>query len=370
MNTLGNQPPKDAVRRFKERLEADPEILKNAIPAKIACEIIDRWLNDQAAIPPNDLVAVIYGRDDKKHSAENLYPHRVKANKLLKKFCTVWNTEFEFHAQISEKPYGLIFGEPSSPADEETPTGPFEIFWKAHLSAKAPPILVFTSPLFFRDDQYHYVRDIHINDVQDQPKLDGFLGPGAHKSLKPTRHYYSAGEVNAALQFLTEFCDRGVRPDWSVIWSDGQLPELGERNLIAIGSGRTSWFLQDQQEQLMFVVEQTQVTDRSVNPPASFEDKVGPNRTARFAVLTRLPTEHPGLTTTLIGANHGRAAEGVAEYVLREEDLNILLQKLTVDGVLAETFQVLFQVEIRSQDEAVILDVRPIKIWSPSLAVK
>jgi hypothetical protein len=68
----------------------------------------------------------------------------------------------------------------------------------------------------------------------------------------------------------------------------------------------------------------------------------------KYAVVTRRQNPRTGRAITLIGRNHGRAAQGIVEFLLREhEGLSKLVNTLIApSGLLPVHFQILFDVTV------------------------
>ena len=68
------------------------------------------------------------------------------------------------------------------------------------MNSSAPTSLVYTEPLFFRDDRGHYFRDWRINDVAAKPQeFQKTLTKAGYGPLEPSFHYLSTGELHCIL---------------------------------------------------------------------------------------------------------------------------------------------------------------------------
>ena len=88
---------------------------------------------------------------------------------------------------------------------------PLVRFWKSYAAAQAANVIVYTEPLFFRDNADHYFRDWHVNDLTSGPEeLRKRLPLEAVGPLHPSFHYLSTGEVHCLLSLTHMFHEMGI----------------------------------------------------------------------------------------------------------------------------------------------------------------
>jgi len=286
---------------------------------------------------------------------------------LLAYFATEGSRE-ALRLSIPKGQYRAVFTEASSQqqsGERERSPGSLRKFWAPYLSAQAPSVIVYTEPLFFRDDAGLYLRDIYTNDPLTSPEdLKKRLPVADPGLLKPSFHYLSAGEVHCMLSLSWMFHEMGIpvetRNSRTASWN-----ELGGANLILLGSPRTSSFLDALQGDNCFVVGSDRIENRR---PAAKEkpDYAGQRyldgklpRMTEYAVVTRRPGLKPGRSITTVAANHGRAIGGAGHVLTLEDRVQELLERMGLarQDHLAEHFQLLMRVEtINIDDEVVHVD--------------
>ncbi|MBI5084121.1 MAG: hypothetical protein HZB13_05930 [Acidobacteria bacterium] len=353
------------LRVFMCGLEEELRSMRRDAELKLIQQLSERYLKGKAECQPQELVEAIYGDGGAKQrrDATNIYPLRHKVNRTLREFSESAANDSGIHVSVSKSPYRLEVTGRRQEAESAEGREAFQKFWSPYLQNGAETTIVFTSPLFFRDAQYRYVRDIHVNNEQQKDKLGAVLGADNIAEWAPSRHYYSAGEVESVLKILSCLHEEGAHVRCRAIDSEDQLPERHDNHLIAIGSGRTNWYLDDQQAGLHFIVNQTHVeVEGSTITYSDGSDVHG--RLIKHAVLTRRPSYHDGIAVTLIAANHGRAAEGVAEYLTTGRDLVDLVERLAGTGELPDKFQALFRVTLPARrTRELVTNVEVIAVW-------
>jgi hypothetical protein len=234
-------------------------------------------------------------------------------------------------------------------------------FWEPYFSGKAANVIVYTEPLFFRDDRGHYVRDWYVNDPAGAKHVRNWLAGADAGPLAPSYHYLSAGEVHCMLSLSRMFHEVGVpvetRNSRISSWN-----ELCHSNLILLGSPRTNTFLQSLQGENVFVV----TADRIENHRSQGKDPKcykGTRymdgmlaRMTEYAAVTRRPGPTPGCAVTMIAANHGRAIEGAGHFLTLEDRVQRLLELMVIgkNQRLPEHFQLLMKVDTIDIDDEVV----------------
>src|SRR5882724_1028658 len=235
-------------------------------------------------------------------------------------------------------------------------------FWEPYLTGVGPNVLLYTELLCFRDNQGNYFRSIHVNDPRVDPATVSPHLPGAAPGeIQPSFHFVSGGEMQGALSLAQTFQNLNVSLEVKntrfVSW-----PGMRRSNLIVLGSSRTNAVLNSLQGEEEFTIGSDSIRCRqphqgeqeSYRGSRSMCGKL--DRVVEFAIVTRRPGPLGDSAITLIAANHGRAMEGAAQYVTREDKLSGLLRILGAaeDAALPTHFQVLLKVDMIDFDEEVI----------------
>lgn len=265
--------------------------------------------------------------------------------------------------EIPKGQYRAIFTQVEQPPAAVRASGALGRFWRPYFTgAAAGNIIVYTDPLFFKDDHGLYIRDLQVNDLSrgarpllERAGLEG-LGP-----LRPSYHYLSAGEVHCMLSISRIFHERGIpletRNSRISAWN-----ELGHANLVLLGSPRTNTFIDTLQGEGDFLVTGEAVENRRpqsgeqpVYQARRYMDGKLPRRTD-YAVVTRRPGTTPGTAITMIAANHGRAIEGAGRILTIENEVAALLGQIGLgeNKPLPCAFQVLLRVEMIDCDDEVV----------------
>jgi hypothetical protein len=233
--------------------------------------------------------------------------------------------------------------------------------WKPYLTGQAGNIIVYTEPLFFRDDEGRYFRDWYVNDLVNGPaQLRTRLPLDEAAPLHPSYHYLSTGEVHCMLSLSRMFHERGAPLDTRnsriSSWN-----ELRDANLILLGSPRTNTFLSTLQGEECFVVHADRIENRAPaeNEQACYHGRRYLDgklmRMSEYALITRRPGVSPDCAVTMIAANHGRAIEGAGHFLTIEERVQsvIELMGLQPSHEMPPHFQLLMQVETIDVDDEV-----------------
>jgi hypothetical protein len=244
---------------------------------------------------------------------------------------------------------------------------PSELFWDAHCVGRPEHDLlriVYTEPLFFFDNQRRiYVRVLDLNSEASRVpddltvKAERLLGSN---DLVPSFHYQPSGEIGARNLLLAWLRNYQVilREHITVDSKASRLclteTELWKGHLIALGNRRTNEFIRELQdlakgtETPPFIVIEDHMARAGTE---EFRDE--PERA--YAAVSRLPNKFGGVAT-LIAANHGRAAEKVAEFLTDDESLAEFYATcgISTDKVLPDRFQILFEVGIQDIENPVV----------------
>jgi hypothetical protein len=309
---------------------------------------------------PEHLMPLVYG-EQKGKSKANLAVLRNHTNNLLDDFFRTSGSGFEYGVRITDRVYKLhASANPHQQVEIQNQPNAFKRFWQPYFSNAPQPFAAISSPLFFRDDQYRYIRDITINDEENKGRLDEFLGEDKSKFWQSSKHYFSAGEVMALLKLLCKFRENNVDLGYHVIGHAEESEDWEERDIISIGSARTSWHLAARQAGHICTLEESSIK----LPNQELSDVEDHGHLIKYALLTRCPNRFKGFVVTMIGANHGRAAQGVAEFLTHDRELEALMEKISGDKPLPSIFQALFKVVVLSkQGELKILNTEVMETW-------
>lgn len=235
-------------------------------------------------------------------------------------------------------------------------------FWRPYLTSGASNVLIYAEVLFFRDEEFNYVRNIYINDAATAKQdIQARLPELDFDRFTQSYHFAPAGEMHCVL-FLTKlFQDLGARLEVRTArhsaWN-----ELRRSNLIFIGSSRTNEFIDSLQGEQPFVLTPDSIRNRyprSGEPPEYVSRRYTEGKLPRateYALVTRQAGLSPDTCITVVSANHGRANEAAGFYVTREDALQRMLQSMQLEGgdLLPARFQVLLQVEMMDTNDDVV----------------
>ena len=283
-------------------------------------------------------------------------------NRLAAYFATEGRHE-PWRLWIPKGQYRVVFGEAQA-----TESAPAEMaltrFWAPYFSRRSANIIVYTEPLFFRDNRGHFFRDWYINDPGAAGQVQEMLGRCGLGPFEPAYHYLSAGEVHCLLSLSRMFHEMGVpvetRSSRITSWN-----ELRHASLILLGSPRTNPFLSTLQGDEPFFVAPDRIENRDPLPgePLSYAGsrRYDGNlaRRTEFAVVTRRPAMAPGCVVTWIAANHGKAIEGAGHFLTLEDQVGSLLASMGLgpEAEMPDRFQLLMQVEMMDLNDEVVQTV-------------
>jgi hypothetical protein len=233
---------------------------------------------------------------------------------------------------------------------------PIERFWDAHFNNGAPNLIISTEPLFFWDQGRRcFVRYLDINDESaslDAGHIRDLLPPNhPARELTPCFHYQPSGDANACQKIRAWFQQQdGISVKFSRDCTDREV--LGH-NLIVLGNNRTNKYLRTLQKGLGFSLGDDRIIvqgGKKKRRREYFDLKETPDDKAGryvYAVVTRRPSLVNQRCATIIGGNHGRAVEKVAEYLTTEQTLDGLYRwlGLSPEAELPSQFQLLFRIQ-------------------------
>ena len=221
--------------------------------------------------------------------------------------------------------------------------------------------MLFTELLCFRDSEGNFFRNLHSNDLSEAKQEMGRRLPDSLKGAVPTFHFVSGGEVQAVVLLTQGFHEMQaslqVKNSRSASWADIQ-----NSNLVVVGCSRANSFVRNLQsgEKLLVrdhYIEDCEATDGVASRYECSRFLCGSfERVSDYALVTRRPGPADGTCVTLIGANHGRAFQGAAEFLLRDDKVRELLETLAPGGQspVPRHFQVLLRVEMVDFNEEVV----------------
>lgn len=275
---------------------------------------------------------------------------------------------------IPKGQYRVVFGEAEEAGASEVSPGALARFWAPYFSGRSANIIVYTEPLFFRDNRGHFFRDWYVNDPAAVERVAKKIAPCGLGPFEPAYHYLSSGEVHCLLSLSRLFHETGVpvetRSCRVTSWN-----ELRHANLILLGSPRTNPFLSSLQGEEPLIAEPDCIKNRDPLPGEQgtytgsrrLDGKLA--RRTEYAVVTRRPGLSPGCAITWIAANHGRAIEGAGHLLTLEDQVERLLAGMGVwaDAQVPERFQLLMQVEmIDLSDEVVQTSCVSARVLAPT----
>jgi hypothetical protein len=264
--------------------------------------------------------------------------------------------------------YRAVFTEhapapPSDPPAERHPA--LRRFWAPYLAPGGNNVITYTEPLFFKDPQGVYLRNIYVNDrTIAEEELYASLPVPPGTPLEACYHYLSSGEMQASVSLVRAFGDLGAPLDLRNA-RRSSLTELRHANLILLGSVRTNHLIDSLMGGPGFVMTRDALENRDARPGEEsvyrgtrYMDGKLP-RFTDYAVVTRRRGLASGSTLTIISSHHGRAVQGVGTVLTLEDRVASLLASMGMEGegALPEHFQLLLQVEMMDLD-AEVVDVR------------
>jgi hypothetical protein len=319
---------------------------------------------DPAALPPKeyDIAVNAMGRPDSFDPRTDPIV-RVSLGSVRERLQSYFGTEGRQEKIWMEIPLGqyrLVFSEaPRESRPAKRSANALARFWRPYFSGNAANIIVYTEPLFFRDDQGRYFRDWNINSLpggQDEIP-NRFTGVTADE-VRPVFHYLSAGEMHCLLSMTRMFHELNIpvetRNSRNATWH-----ELSQSNLILLGSPRTNQFLESLQGDYPLLTGTDCIYYRSakkkrVYKGTRYQDGRLPRMT-EYAVVTRRPGLVAGRAVTIIAANHGRAIEGAGHLLTLNDKVQELIGQMHVkpNNELPAGFQMLMQVDTLNVDDEV-----------------
>jgi hypothetical protein len=249
-----------------------------------------------------------------------------------------------YRVQVSkEPPFTLLFEENLPKPEDYT-----ALFWAPYLGGAKNLMLISEPQFFWRSDQRVYTRDIFHDEVLDSRRPDGGT------ELDPSFHYISAGETIAAITLLRRFEALQATLDFGIASTQPyELPR--DCNLIVIGSSRTNQLLRRLQDNDIFTLTESGVrvrgeqTDRYLDEVTTRHGTKHPSQVAlTYAILTRKPGSHPDSVITMIAANHGRAVQGVVDFITNRSNLQTFFEGKDIRSIGSTTtqFQIVFRVTV------------------------
>lgn len=311
----------------------------------------------------------ILGREDS-FDPKNDPIVRVNIAAIREKLSRFFETEGrneELRLVIPKGQYRALFFEAGTFSDfsrsEEVRSPALERFWSPYLMGDVNNLMLFSELLFLRNNEGTFLRNTYANDpntVHQELKerfpaieLDNFV---------PSYHFISSGEMQCMYHLNSMFSHLGVgiRPTNTrfVNWSD-----LGDSNLILVGSARTNHFLDSMQGKAEFILQVDSIENRNPLPGETptykgFRNRDGKlERVTEYVIITRRACLKPGCVATLIASNHSRAIEAAGRFITNESNVRMLLNNLSddeEDGIRKECFQILLRVEMIDYYEEVI----------------
>ena len=277
----------------------------------------------------------------------------------------------EYRIEIPEgtTPYGIDL------VKNRLRLGNVERFWDAHCINRSDEdsiLILYTEPLFFWNEKGRYfIRFLDINEELNQPdQLQPKVRIAASKApvsseLLPSFNYQPGGEIGArnriaeCLRQLKSIQRRSIlvepKPSREFVNDD----KVWSMNVVVLGNQRTSLIFKTLQEGCQILIGPQSITSSLKGSQPEYFD--GPyvgalqgddKKRHAYAVVTRRRNRDPSGVVTLIGANHGRAAEKVAEFITDDARLGYFYREhgIAPDCALPEVFQILFRVDILDFD--------------------
>jgi hypothetical protein len=233
-------------------------------------------------------------------------------------------------------------------------------FWEVHLGSTRKNWLITTEPLFFYNPREHFfVRYLTLNAPADRVEQPDSPVAG----LVECHTYVPSGEAGAE-KVLTDWF-KGQQKELTVAVSRNCIDQPWQDDLILLGNSRTNRFISSLQEKHNFqlVQQDYQITN---SDPKGDEAKIHTDLEGvtgvgvTHALVTRCRGLFDYANATIIAANHGRAAQRVAEFLTTEASVTKMFESFSLDlqKRLPDFFQILFEVPTLNFDLAG--DAKPI----------
>lgn len=270
--------------------------------------------------------------------------------------------------QIPKGKYQAVFGERTDtpgpapdPARAERPA--LRRLWRPYGGPGAFNVLMYTEPLFFRDDETGtYTRNLYLNDRAARPaEVRQKIPHREGAKLEPCYHYLSSGEIQLSFSLIRMFHELGLALDMRNARLSS-LNDLRYANLILLGCTRTNHFMDTMQANEGFVL--TAKTIENTDPRPGEEKTYRGRRYldgklprfTEYALVTRRPGLAPGSAVTVIASNHGRALQGAGHLLTLENQVQALLEAMGLGPTdpIPDSFQALFEVEMIDLDDEVV----------------
>lgn len=210
-----------------------------------------------------------------------------------------------------------------------------ERIWLPHTSLGEPTITLHER-LFFRLNDV-YVRSTNVNDETELPRLAQEL-PGIDsvvKELKPSRHYVSSGELYGAIvlqNFMFDQFDSKAR----ISMHSGLPGMMRKENQIVLAASRVDDAELGRQQPEVFAAAETGIV------PDYTDTDDHPSRTIHVLLTRR---SHEGGIKTILQGAHGRAVQGLCEYLGAADSCESIIGQLGIkEKKLPANLQFVFQV--------------------------
>ncbi len=251
----------------------------------------------------------------------------------------------------------LIVKEPARNARAAALPAELKTFWQPYLSAEKPTLIVYSTPLFVRFDEFISYRDPALNQVEDIEKdqRSDKVGSALTSTAKrPAYKYTGVGEAEGIFlvtQLLSaQQVPLSIKRASNMSWED-----LKGRQMILLGSPKNSLPFQSLPYQPKFEL----LADRIVNrQPAAGETHDYPNvhkelygeATETYALISSYQGLDSNTRLLMLSCSTNEGVAGAAEYITRADKLQELFQhmKLRADEPLPTAFQ--FIVKVRLND--------------------
>ncbi len=231
-------------------------------------------------------------------------------------------------------------------------------FWAPHVAAKGPITIIYTEPLFTRNEDFtEFRRQVDIN--SDATPIIGQMFCYSHVPL---------GEVVATIKLAKKFWEWDI--DTTEYGARTNVPydsymKAPEGSFIVLGAPRANGFVSTLQRDAKLDIV---VSDKEIilkRPLSSKKDSPSPKQppfresqtadtVVGYVVVTRL--QKRGRWVTMFHGNHGQAISRLVEILLDEDETRKLYRAQIPElhgGFLPEYFQLLFRVEMDNRGESV-----------------
>lgn len=234
------------------------------------------------------------------------------------------------------------------------PFSALELFWYPHLASDYRNMLVYSEPIFFRDNKGYYYHDPHINTYLSAERF--LKKPPAELKFRPIRISYGClwtGEIQCLIAMDRMYRQLGSALDFRSARTCS-LADAKEASLVLLGNPTSNSLLKALHFEGTFNLSAAHIINLK---PQEDEQRFyrgawcmdgNLERMTQYAIVSRTPGLTPSSAVTIIEANHCRGIEGAGYFLTREECVTTVRDRLlSRDGsAIYPYFQLILRVDM------------------------